>query len=136
MLTLVEERLKLEKDGSGELVDSTIFRRLLGSLRYLTSTRPDISYGVGLISRFMDSLRQYHLQAGKRILRNVKGTLGDGIFYSSATKVEFVGYTDSDWAGDTEGRKSTSGFVFHLGFGVFFLVIKETTSGCSIDNRS
>jgi hypothetical protein len=119
MLTPMEERLKLEKESGGNLVNSTNFRKLVGSLRYLTATRPDIVYGVGLISRFMDSPRQSHWQAAKRILRYVKGTIDEGIFYSSSAKLELIGYTDSDWAGETETRKSTSGYVFHLSTGVF-----------------
>ncbi|TXG65824.1 hypothetical protein EZV62_007099 [Acer yangbiense] len=119
ILTPVEERLKLVKDVSSELVYATIFQRLVGSLRYLTSTRLDIAYGVGLIIRFMDSPRQSHLQVGKRILLYVKSILDDGIFYSSANKIELVGYTDSDWEDDMEERKSTSGYAFHLGFRVF-----------------
>ncbi|XP_072066584.1 secreted RxLR effector protein 161-like [Arachis hypogaea] len=58
-----------------------------------------------------------HLQAAKRILRYIKGTLNDGIYYENTNEVNLVGYTDSDWAGDIETRKSTSGFVFHLGSG-------------------
>ena len=95
MLTPVEERLKLTKEGSGDLVDATKFRRLVGSLRYLTTTRPDIVYGVGLISKFMDSPRQSHWQVAKQILRYVKGTIDYGLFYSSASKIDLVGYTNS-----------------------------------------
>lgn len=80
MLTLVKERLKLERESGSDLVNSTYFRRLVGSLRYLTATRPDIVYGVGIISRFMDSPRQSHWQAAKRLLRYVKGTIDEGIF--------------------------------------------------------
>jgi len=119
ILTPIEERLKLGKDGSGDLVNPTYFKQLVASLRYLTSTRPDIVFGVGLISRFMEAPRQSHLQAAKRILRYIKGTQSDGIFYSCTNNVELVGYTDSDWAGDIEKRKSTSGYVFHLGTGIF-----------------
>lgn len=78
-----------------------------------------IVYGVGLISRFMESPRQSHWQAAKRILRYVKGTIDEGIFYSSSNELELIGYTDSDWASETETRKSTSGYAFHLGTGVF-----------------
>ncbi|KAK2995531.1 hypothetical protein RJ640_022733 [Escallonia rubra] len=109
ILIPVEERSKLVKDGSGDFVNATNFRRLVGSLRYLTATRPDIVYGVGIVSRFMNSPQQSHWQAAKRILRYIKGTLDDGIFYSSSNNIELVGYTDSDWGGDTEKRKSTSG---------------------------
>jgi hypothetical protein len=99
MLTPAKEKLKLERESGGDLVNSTNFRKLVGSLRYLTATRPDIVYGVGLISRFMDSPRQSHWQAAKRILRYIKGTVDEGIFYSRSNELELVGYTDSDWAG-------------------------------------
>ena len=85
MLTPVEERLKLGKESGGDLVNSTNFRMLVGSLRYLTATRPDIVYGVGLISRFMESPRQSHWQAAKRILRYVKGQLVKEFFIQDPT---------------------------------------------------
>ncbi|CAL8991938.1 unnamed protein product, partial [Prunus brigantina] len=88
----------LQKVGAGKLVNPTFFKQLVGSLRYLTATRPDITFGVGLISRFMEAPRQLHMQAAKRILRYVKGTQSDGIFYSANCPVKLVGYTDSDWA--------------------------------------
>nr|XP_027097546.1 uncharacterized protein LOC113717094 [Coffea arabica] len=119
MMTPVEEKLKLTKDGTGDFVDATYFKRLVGTFRYLTSTKPDITYGIGLISRFMESPCQSHLQAAKRILRYVQGTQSNSIFYSSSQGSNLVGYTDSDWAGDTIRRRSTSRYVFYLGFGVF-----------------
>jgi len=58
-----------------------------------------------------------HLQGAKRILRYIKGTLIEGIFYANIKVVKLVGYTDSDWVGDVETRKSMSGYTFHLGTG-------------------
>ncbi|XP_026410566.1 uncharacterized protein LOC113305779 [Papaver somniferum] len=84
--TPVEKRLKLEKGGNGECVNPTYLKQLVGSLRYLTSTRPDIVYGVGLVSRFMETPFQPHLQAARRILRYVKGTINLGMFYSTSRK--------------------------------------------------
>ncbi|CAJ2639943.1 unnamed protein product [Trifolium pratense] len=115
--TPVEEKLKLTRKNDGKRVDSTYYKSLIGSLRYLTATRPDIVYGVGLLSRYMEEPRVSHLQGAKRILRYIKGTLTEGIFYGSNSDVKLVGYTDSDWAGDLETRKSTSGYAFHLGTG-------------------
>ncbi|XP_026400076.1 uncharacterized protein LOC113295966 [Papaver somniferum] len=115
ILTPVQERLKLKKYGSGELVNPTDYKCPLGCLRYLTAKRPDIRYAVGLVSRFMESPRQSHLQAAKCILKYVKGTTSMGILYTVSEEPKLVGYTDSDWAGDTEGRKSTPGYAFHLG---------------------
>jgi hypothetical protein len=98
--------------------DSTIFRKLVGSLIYLTVTRPDIMYGVSLISRFMDTLKNSHWQAGKRLLRYIVETMNHGILYSTSNNLQLVGYTDSDFAGSIDDRKSISGYAFHLGTGV------------------
>jgi hypothetical protein len=67
----------------------------------------------------MESPRQSHLQAAKRILRYIKGTVDDGIFYTFSDNSQLVGYTDSDYAGDIGERKSTSGYMFSLGNGIF-----------------
>ena len=122
--TPVAEKVEMKKEGSGELVNPTFFKSIVGSLRYLTSTRPDIVYGVGLISRYMEKPDQSHLQAAKKILRYVNGIRNRGILYSLAKKYDLVGYIDSDWVGDVETRKSTSGYVFYLGNGIIsFMVI-------------
>ncbi|XP_072071940.1 secreted RxLR effector protein 161-like [Arachis hypogaea] len=115
--TPVGEKFKLLREDKGGAVNLTYYKSLIGSLRYLTTTRPDIVFGVGLLSRFMEEPYTNHLQAAKRILRYIKGTLNDGIYCENTNEVNLVGYTDSDWAGDIETRKSTSGFVFHLGSG-------------------
>ncbi|XP_058742025.1 secreted RxLR effector protein 161-like [Vicia villosa] len=115
--TPVEEKLKLSRENDGKRVDLTQYKSLIESLRYLTATRPDIVYGVGLLSRFMEEPCVSHWQGAKKILRYIKGTLTGGIFYASNNKVKLAGYTDSDWDGDIETRKSTSGYAFHLGIG-------------------
>ena len=109
--------LKLSKEGEGKLVNSTMFRSLVGNLMYLTSTRPDIMYAVSLVSRFMQKPYSNHWEAAKRILRYVKGTINYGIFYKANVPVNLIGYTDSDLAGSTDDSRSTSGYVFHLGRG-------------------
>ncbi|XP_026410542.1 uncharacterized protein LOC113305753 [Papaver somniferum] len=119
ILTPVDERLKLTREGSGELVNSKDFKGLVGCLRYLTATRPDIVYAFGLVSRFMEEPRQSHLQAAKRILRYVRGPTSLGILYNVSEDPKLVGFTDSYWAGDTEGRNITSGYGFQLGTGFF-----------------
>lgn len=116
--TLVEvgtKLCKLTNKGEDPLVDPTYFKQIVGSLRYLTCIRPDISYGVGLISRFMESPNQSRMQVAKRILRYLKGTQNFGLFYSSTDNCALVGYSDSDWAGDLDDRKSTTGSCFTLG---------------------
>lgn len=92
----------------GEKVDPTLFKSLVGSLRYLTCTRSNILFGVGLVSRYMESPTTIHLKAAKGILRYIKGTINYGLFYPSGSNLNLVGYSDSDWAGDSDGRKSTT----------------------------
>jgi hypothetical protein len=107
--------LKLRKEDKGSKVDPTLFKRLVGSLMYLTTIRPDIMYGVSLISRFMETPKESHLKARKRILRYVNGTKYFGIRYSTLEDFILIGYTDSDRGGNIDDGKSTSGYTFHLG---------------------
>ena len=74
--------LKLSKDDEGSTVDPVLFKRIVGILMYLTATRPDIMYGVSLISRFMESPKDSHWQAGKIILRYVSGTKDLGYVFN------------------------------------------------------
>ena len=114
--TPMEVGIKLSKvEEDSENVDPTMFKSLVGSLRYLTCTRPDILFAVGLVSRFMEKPTMSHMKAAKRILRYLRGTLDCGIFYSSSQDLNLVGYCDSDFAGDIDDRKSTTGFVFLMG---------------------
>ncbi|PKU77377.1 putative mitochondrial protein [Dendrobium catenatum] len=108
-----------------EIVNPTFFKSLVGSLRYLTCTRPDILYAVGIVSRYMEVPTTTHLKAAKRILRYIKGTIDFGLFYSSSNDFKLVGYSDSDWAGDLDERKSTTGFVFYIGDTIFTWMSKK-----------
>lgn len=96
----------------GPKVDDTTFKQMVGSLMYITTTRPDLQYVVSLISRFMSSPTEMHLAAAKRVLRYLQGTLDYGIWYEKGRKGSLEIFTDSDFAGDLDGRKSTSGYVF------------------------
>ena len=91
------------------------YRSLVGSLLYAaTSTRPDIAYSVSYLSRFMANPDVQHLSAAKRVLRYLKGTKEKGLVYSgNAAAKSLIGYSDADWAGDSE-RRSTSGYVFFM----------------------
>jgi hypothetical protein len=112
-----DTNLKLEECSDEEMVDSTMFKQMIGSLRYLCNSRPDICFIVGVISRFMNSPRKSHLIAAKRILRYVKGTVNYGVLFpkhEAKSAVKLIGYSDSDWCGDRVDRRSTSGYVFLL----------------------
>ena len=108
---------KILKDERGVQVDETYFKQVVGSLIYLTATRPDLMFTVSLVSRYMGKPTELHLQAVKRALRYLKGTISYGIFYKKGGSESLVGYPDSDYAGDLEDQKSTSGYVFMLGSG-------------------
>ena len=105
---------KLTRDENGVRIDGTFYKQIVGSLMYLTATRPDLMFVVSLISRYMERPTETHLQTAKRVLRYVKGTVSFGLFYKKGGNEELVGYTDSDYVGDQNDRKSTSGYVFIL----------------------
>ncbi|WJX60656.1 hypothetical protein P8452_45840 [Trifolium repens] len=114
-VTPADTKGKIENDDTSEAVDSTMFRQLVGSLRYLCQSRPDISYAVGYISRFMSKPLKSHFLAAKRILRYINGTVHYGVLFpysSNRETLELVGFSDADWCGDKIERKSTSGYLF------------------------
>jgi hypothetical protein len=98
-----------------QLVDPTLYRRLIGSLMYLVNTRPDICFAVNTLSELMVEPRRVHWVATKHVLRYLCGTVDYGLDYQRGDGVRLVGYTDSDWAGCVSDRKSTSGCCFGLG---------------------
>lgn len=109
----LDEKLQFE-DGIGA-ADGNVFKSLIGRLIYLTHSRPDISFSVGVLSRFMHKPSKHHLGAAKRVLRYLAGTKDFGIWFQRTQDFKLKGYTDSDWAGSVEDRKSTSGSCFILG---------------------
>ncbi|KAL8137868.1 hypothetical protein V2J09_003869 [Rumex salicifolius] len=109
---------QLTAQGDGVSVDSTEYKQLIGSLLYLTATRPDVMFVVCLLSRFMSKPTRMHMQAAKRVLRYLKGTQEFGILYRKQEKgQDLIAYTDSDYARDLDDRRSTSGYVFFLASG-------------------
>ncbi|KAI5320937.1 hypothetical protein L3X38_040645 [Prunus dulcis] len=88
---------------------------MIGSLLHLIASRPDISYSVGVCARFQSDPKESHLFAVKRIIKYVSGTVEFRLWYTYDTCVNLVGYSDADWAGCSDDRKSTSGGVFYVG---------------------
>jgi hypothetical protein len=109
-------RVILEDGGDTPLVDNTIYRQIVGSLLYLTHSRPDLFYAVGPVSRFMQELHEIHWKAAKCILRYIHGTITFGIHYAIDSTLDLIGFTDSDWAGDDIDHNSTFGYSPSLGF--------------------
>jgi len=96
-------------------VDATKFKQVIGSLMYLIVTQPDLMYGVSLISRYMANPKESHWVAVKRILRYLKWTIEYGIFYQQEGKTGLTAYSDNNYAGDLDDRRSTYGSVFLIG---------------------
>ncbi|GJR58763.1 hypothetical protein Tco_1500925 [Tanacetum coccineum] len=109
MKTPMSSDTKLMKDEECESVDSTKYRGMIGSLLYLTASRPDIMFNVCLCTRFQKAPKTSHLEVVKRIFRYIKGTTHLGLWYPERTGIETVVYADSDHAGDYVDRKSTIG---------------------------
>ncbi|KAI0519346.1 hypothetical protein KFK09_006790 [Dendrobium nobile] len=107
-----------------KLSDPSIYRRITGSLQYLTLTRPDIAYSVNQLSQHMHDPQQQHVYMLKKLLRYIKGTLDSGI---PITKTDLVlkSFSDADWAGDPTSRKSTSGFCSFLGDTLISWTVKK-----------
>ena len=100
--TSVNAKEKLHAvDGSGS-AEAKRYRSLIGGLHYLSHTRLDIMYAVGLVSRFMSNPSKHHLEAAKRILRYIAGTLNYGLWFKASVDVHLIGYTDSDWASSSD----------------------------------
>ncbi|XP_026450884.1 uncharacterized protein LOC113351015 [Papaver somniferum] len=113
--TPLEMNVKFSPTDGKDFPNPTLYRQLVGSLNYLTITRPDISYAVHVVSQFMDAPRTSHFDAVFRILRYVKGTLYQGLNFSSTSYLCLRAYTDLDWAGDITERRSTTGYCLFLG---------------------
>ncbi|XP_034601248.1 secreted RxLR effector protein 161-like [Setaria viridis] len=112
----MEPRFKLSKISSAPPVDTTEYRGIVGSLRYLVHTRPDITFAVGYVSRFMEGPTTEHLAAVKWILKYIAGTIDYGCHYRKAgAEAVLLGYSDADMGGDVDTRKSTTGVLYFFG---------------------
>ncbi|GKA79467.1 retrovirus-related pol polyprotein from transposon TNT 1-94 [Tanacetum coccineum] len=103
------ENKKLDEDLQGKQVDATLYRGMIGSLMYLTASRPDLNYAVCLCAWYQAKPTEKHLQAVKRIFRYLNGTINMGLWYSKDTDMSLTAYADADHAGCQDTRRSTSG---------------------------
>ncbi|KAL6324847.1 hypothetical protein AAG906_018374 [Vitis piasezkii] len=107
--------LKLSMDESRKMVEETLCRSMIGSLLYLTTTRSNITFSVGVCARYQACPKESHLIALKCIIRYIAGTLELGIWYVFDTHFDVACYTDADWARNVDDRKNTSGGCFYIG---------------------
>jgi hypothetical protein len=115
MNTPMETKPKLLVDTSSELIDATLCRQIIGSMMYLTNTRPDICFVMNTLSQFLVETGHVHLVAAIHVMRYLKGKLDCGLNYDGDNDFTLSGYTDSDWAESVSDRKNTSVCCFSLG---------------------
>jgi hypothetical protein len=113
--TPMNTSVKISTDLTSKLVDPILYRSMIGSLLYLTANRPDIAFSVGVCAWFQANPKESHLTAVKRIIKYVNDTLLHGIWYYRETNLVVAGYSDTDWAGNADDRRSTSGGCFYVG---------------------
>ena len=127
--------VKITKDEKGEDVDQSLYRSMIGSLLYLTASRPDITFAVGFCARYQAQPKVSHLMQVKRIIKYISGTSEYGILYTHGTSSTLFGYCDADWAGSADDRKSTSGGCFFLGNNLISWFSKKKTVSHSLLQR-
>ena len=104
--------MKLLADDSSELVDATHYTNIIGSLMYLTNSRPDMCFAVNTLSQYLVQPRRVHLVTAKHVIRYLKGTIDFGLYYDGSHEYKLYGYIDAYWAGSISDRKSTLGRCF------------------------
>lgn len=110
----MEPNLKLSKGPNEKRVSEKEYRRSIGCLRYLLHTRPDLSFVVGMLSRYMQEPRESHNVLLKQVLRYLRGTTSYGLSYERANGMDLIGYSDSSHNSDADDGRSTSGHIFYL----------------------
>ncbi|XP_050137876.1 secreted RxLR effector protein 161-like [Malus sylvestris] len=106
---------RLSKVDGSEAANEGEYRQLVGSLLYLTVTRPDVMFAASLLVRFMHNTTKKHMGTAKRVLRYIQGIIDFGIVFERGKATTLIGYCDSDWAGSEDDMRSTSGYAFTLG---------------------
>lgn len=107
--TPIDTNVKLGDIKDGTPVDKGMYQRLVGKLIYLSHTRPNIAFAISMVSQFMHSPYEEHLEAMYRILHYLKNSPGRGLFFKKHEEKEIEAYTNADWAGSVTDRRSTSG---------------------------
>jgi hypothetical protein len=106
MDTPMNEDIRKVKDPDSDPVDPSLYRQLIGSLMYLVNTRPYIFFSMNTLSQFQVEPRHEHWIAAKHVLRYICGTINYGLRYTAFSDIQLHGFTDSDWAGSAEDRKT------------------------------
>ena len=124
---IITGRKLCANDGS-TYVDQKLYRSMIGSLLYLTASRPDIMLAVGLVARYQAAPKKNHLLSIKRIFIYLQGTSHYDLWYPKRKSFTLTTYTNADWASCVDDRKSTSGGAFYLGKILVAWISKKQTS--------
>ena len=95
-------------------MDKGRYQRLVGKLIYLSHTRPDIGFSVSMVSQFMNNPNEEHMEVVYRILRYLKVTPGKGLIFEKNQRRDIEAFSDADWAGSVQDRRSTSGYYTYV----------------------
>lgn len=117
--TPMNQKKKFFKEDGVAKIDETLYRTLIGSLMYLTATRPDIMNATSILSWYIHCASEIHFQAAKRIVRYIKGTIDYGLKFCQVKNSILHGYSNSDWASCVDDMRSTSGYCFSFGSAIF-----------------
>jgi hypothetical protein len=115
VITPMQTSCKLSKDDDSKSTDQRQYRSMIGNLLYVTTSRPDVMQAVGQVAWFQAAPKESHVLAVKRIFRYLKGTEEFGLWYPKGKDLSLIAYTDADWVGCIDDRRSTSGATFYLG---------------------
>jgi hypothetical protein len=113
--TPMQTSCKLSKDDDSKSTNQRQYRSMIGSLLYVTTSRSDVMQTVGQVARFQVATKESHVLAMKRIFRYLKRTEKFGLWYPKGKDLSLIAYTNADWAGCIDDRRSTSGATFYLG---------------------
>ncbi|CAL2279421.1 unnamed protein product [Prunus armeniaca] len=119
---------RLSAHDGDSLSDPETYRSMVGGLQYLTLSRPDIAYAVNQVCQYMHNPKTTHLQAVKRIYRYIKGTIEHGLIYRSSPDYTLRAFSDADWAGSLDDRRSTSGACIFLGPNILTWTAKKQST--------
>eukprot|EP00253_Pinus_taeda_P026044 PITA_26044 len=131
ILTLMVTGFKLSIDETSKDVDQRLYRYMIGSLLYVTASRPDVMQAVGQVPRFQEAPKESHIIVVKIIIRYIKGTIEYGLWYPKGNNLIIQAFTDVDWAGSVDDRKSTSEATLYLG-GCLISWLRKTQTSISL----
>jgi hypothetical protein len=115
VITPMQTNCRLSKDDDSKSTDQRQYRSMIGSLLYVTTSKPDVMQAVGQVAQFQEAPKESHVLAVKRIFRYLKGTKEFGLWYPKGKDLSLMAYTDEDWAGCIDDRRSTNRAMFYLG---------------------